>query len=118
MSANDLLDRYLYAVRRYLPAYHQDDLVAELSANLHSEMDDRQAELGRPLTEDEQVDVVRRQKDIGIDIPGDGEFGKAMGHKVMVRDAMGSANTIVRTPEGELEGASDLRQRGTLAVGY
>src|SRR5215475_363848 len=28
------------------------------------------------------VDVVRRQKDIGIDIPGDGEFGKSMGHKV------------------------------------
>ncbi|MGB9419002.1 MAG: hypothetical protein WCB58_22015 [Acidobacteriaceae bacterium] len=60
MATNDLLDRYLYAVRRYLPAYHQDDLVAELSANLHSEMDDKQAELGRPLTEDEQVDVVRR----------------------------------------------------------
>jgi gamma-glutamyltranspeptidase / glutathione hydrolase len=43
---------------------------------------------------------------------------EAMGHKVVVRDAMGSANTIVRTPDGELEGASDLRQRGTLAVGY
>jgi gamma-glutamyltranspeptidase/glutathione hydrolase len=43
---------------------------------------------------------------------------EAMGHKVLVRDAMGSANTIVRTPDGELEGASDLRQRGTLAVGY
>jgi gamma-glutamyltranspeptidase / glutathione hydrolase len=43
---------------------------------------------------------------------------EAMGHKVVLRDAMGSANTIVRTPKGELEGASDLRQRGTLAVGY
>jgi len=60
MAANDLLDRYLYAVRRYLPAYHQDDLVAELSANLRSQMDDKQAQLGRPLTEDEQFDVVRR----------------------------------------------------------
>src|SRR4051794_25245774 len=28
------------------------------------------------------VDVVRQQKDLGIDIPGDGEFGKAMGHRV------------------------------------
>jgi 5-methyltetrahydropteroyltriglutamate--homocysteine methyltransferase len=28
------------------------------------------------------ADVVRRQKDIGIDIPGDGEFGKSMGSKV------------------------------------
>jgi gamma-glutamyltranspeptidase / glutathione hydrolase len=43
---------------------------------------------------------------------------EAMGHKVVLRNAMGSANTIVRTPDGELEGASDLRQRGTLAVGY
>jgi gamma-glutamyltranspeptidase/glutathione hydrolase len=43
---------------------------------------------------------------------------ETMGHKVVVRNAMGSANTIVRTSNGELEGASDLRQRGTLAVGY
>jgi gamma-glutamyltranspeptidase / glutathione hydrolase len=43
---------------------------------------------------------------------------EAMGHKVVLRNAMGSANTILRAPDGELEGASDLRQRGTLAVGY
>jgi gamma-glutamyltranspeptidase / glutathione hydrolase len=43
---------------------------------------------------------------------------EAMGHRVVVGDAMGSANTILRAPDGELEGASDLRQRGTLAVGY
>jgi 5-methyltetrahydropteroyltriglutamate--homocysteine methyltransferase len=28
------------------------------------------------------VDVVRRQKELGIDVPGDGEFGKSMGHRV------------------------------------
>jgi 5-methyltetrahydropteroyltriglutamate--homocysteine methyltransferase len=28
------------------------------------------------------IDVVRRQKEAGIDVPGDGEFGKAMGHKI------------------------------------
>jgi 5-methyltetrahydropteroyltriglutamate--homocysteine methyltransferase len=28
------------------------------------------------------VDVVRRQQALGIDIPGDGEYGKAMGHRV------------------------------------
>ena len=28
------------------------------------------------------IDVVRRQKEIGIDVPGDGEFGKSMGHRV------------------------------------
>jgi hypothetical protein len=62
MAANDLnglIDRYLYAVSRYLPAQRQDDLLAELAANLHSEMEDKAAALGRPLTEDEQADVLR-----------------------------------------------------------
>lgn len=31
------------------------------------------------------ADVVRRQRDLGIDIPGDGEFGKSMGHRVNYR---------------------------------
>jgi 5-methyltetrahydropteroyltriglutamate--homocysteine methyltransferase len=31
------------------------------------------------------VDVVRRQKDCGIDVPGDGEFGKSMGHRTNYR---------------------------------
>ena len=26
--------------------------------------------------------VVRRQRDLGIDVPGDGEFGKSMGQRV------------------------------------
>jgi len=29
--------------------------------------------------------VVRRQRQVGIDLPGDGEFGKSMGHKVNYR---------------------------------
>jgi 5-methyltetrahydropteroyltriglutamate--homocysteine methyltransferase len=28
------------------------------------------------------VDVVRRQRDLGVDVPGDGEYGKSMGHRV------------------------------------
>jgi gamma-glutamyltranspeptidase / glutathione hydrolase len=43
---------------------------------------------------------------------------EAMGHKVVVRESMGSANTIARSPDGLLTGASDPRQHGTLAVGY
>src|ERR1700732_708262 len=27
-------------------------------------------------------DVVRRQRELGIDIPGDGEFGKSMGQRI------------------------------------
>ena len=43
---------------------------------------------------------------------------EAMGHKVVVQEAMGSASTIARAPDGELTGTSDPRQRGTLAVGF
>ena len=43
---------------------------------------------------------------------------EAMGHKVVVGKSMGSANSIVRRKDGVLMGASDPRQRGTLAVGY
>ena len=31
------------------------------------------------------ADVVRRQREAGIDVPGDGEYGKAMGHRVNYR---------------------------------
>ena len=31
------------------------------------------------------AEVVRHQRDLGIDVPGDGEFGKAMGHRVNYR---------------------------------
>ncbi len=43
---------------------------------------------------------------------------EAMGHKVVPSPASGSANSIARAPDGTLTGASDSRQRGTLAVGY
>ncbi len=56
----DLLDRYLHAVKFFLPQKHQDDIVRELSENLISQMEDRQDELGRPLTEAEAADILRR----------------------------------------------------------
>jgi 5-methyltetrahydropteroyltriglutamate--homocysteine methyltransferase len=31
------------------------------------------------------ADVVRRQKELGVDVPNDGEFGKGMGHRVNYR---------------------------------
>jgi gamma-glutamyltranspeptidase / glutathione hydrolase len=42
---------------------------------------------------------------------------EALGHKVAVRDAWGSAQSIFRE-NGVLMGAADTRQRGTLATGY
>jgi hypothetical protein len=49
----ELLDRYLQAVRKRLPWKRQDDIIAELRANLESQLEDRQAELGRPLNDAE-----------------------------------------------------------------
>jgi gamma-glutamyltranspeptidase/glutathione hydrolase len=42
---------------------------------------------------------------------------EALGHKVAVHDAWGSAQSIFRE-NGKLMGAADRRQRGTLAIGY
>lgn len=46
----ELLDRYLQAVRKNLPWKRQDDIIAELRANLESQLEEREAELGRPFT--------------------------------------------------------------------
>jgi hypothetical protein len=49
----ELLERYLQAVRRHLKWKKQDDIIAELRANLESQLEDREAALGRPLTDAE-----------------------------------------------------------------
>jgi hypothetical protein len=56
-----LVDRYLNAVKPMLPKAQQADILQELQANILSEMDDHEAELGRPLTEDEQIAILKRQ---------------------------------------------------------
>lgn len=56
----DMLDRYLQAVRFFLPPRQQDDIVRELSENLISQMEDREEELGRPLDEAEQAAILKR----------------------------------------------------------
>ncbi len=59
----NLLDRYVHNVRTYLPKSlpetQRDDIVNELSENIQARMDDREAELGRPLTEDEQAAILQ-----------------------------------------------------------
>jgi hypothetical protein len=57
--AMELLDRYLQAVKKHLPWKRQDDILAELRANMESQLEDRQAELGRPLTQGELEDWLR-----------------------------------------------------------
>jgi len=49
----NLLDRYLQAIKKHLPWQRQDDILAELRANLESQLEDREYELGRALTTEE-----------------------------------------------------------------
>ena len=55
----ELLDRYLQAVKKHLPWKRQDDILAELRANMESQLEDKEAELGRPLTQGEAEDWLR-----------------------------------------------------------
>lgn len=56
----ELVDRYLKSVGSYLPKEQKDDILRELSENIHSEIEDQERELGRPLTEAEQEALVKR----------------------------------------------------------
>lgn len=56
----ELLDRYLNAVKRHLPWERQDDIIAELRANLEAQLEDKEGELGRPLTKDEAEEWLKQ----------------------------------------------------------
>jgi hypothetical protein len=56
----ELLERYLQAVGQYLPPRGKGDTLAELRANLLAQMEGREEELGRPLTQGEVADVLEK----------------------------------------------------------
>ena len=43
----ELLDRYLKAVKFWLPSDQKQDIIAELSEDLRSQIEDKESELGR-----------------------------------------------------------------------
>ena len=56
----DMLSRYLYAIYNDLPKKSaREDIVAEIADALQSQIDDREAQLGRPLTNDEEAAVIK-----------------------------------------------------------
>jgi len=56
----ELLDRYLQAVSFWLPRNKKHDIIAELSEDLLSQIEDKEAALGHPLNQDEQVELIKR----------------------------------------------------------
>jgi hypothetical protein len=67
------IDRYLLAVRVFLPRTAQRDIIDELSEDLRSRVEDREAVLGRPLTESEQQGLV---KELGHPALLAGKYGR------------------------------------------
>lgn len=49
----EILERYLQAIRKFLPWQRQDDIIAELRANLEAQIEDAESEHGRTLTKAE-----------------------------------------------------------------
>ena len=57
----DLIDRYLQAVRFWLPkTSRQEDLLAELGEDLRSQIEDKERELGHPLDKAEMAEILKR----------------------------------------------------------
>src|SRR5271166_2504755 len=56
----ELIDRYLQSVKWMLPRKQQDDVIRELSDEILSQVEEKEAALGRPLTEDEQAALLKQ----------------------------------------------------------
>ncbi len=56
----ELLDRYLGVLRLFLPRRQRDDIVREISEEIHDQILDREGTLGRRLTVDDQAEVIGR----------------------------------------------------------
>jgi len=60
-TTTEFVERYLQAVRFWLPkSERQEDLIAELGEDLHSQIDARESELGRSLDKDEACAILKR----------------------------------------------------------
>ena len=60
-NPHDLIARYLSAVGFWLPRAQRQDIIAELSADIQSQIEDREASLGRSLTLPELEELLRQR---------------------------------------------------------
>ncbi len=56
----DLLERYLQAVKFWLPRAQKSDIIAELREDLSSQIEDEEASLGRALNQDEINSILKQ----------------------------------------------------------
>src|SRR5438552_1241884 len=57
----DLVERYVHAVSFWLPRAQQADIVAELSEDIHSQIDEQEAKVGRKLNESEVESILKQR---------------------------------------------------------
>jgi hypothetical protein len=57
----ELVDRYLQSVRFWLPRGQKQDIIAELSEDIRSQVEEREAGIGRPLAEAELEGLLRER---------------------------------------------------------
>src|SRR5215469_777682 len=57
----DLLDRYIHAIRFWLPRGQQDDIAAEISEDIRSQIEEQEAKLGRKLNECELEAILKQR---------------------------------------------------------
>jgi hypothetical protein len=55
-----MVDRYLQSVKKCLPAAQADDIIKELSENIYAQIEDKESELNRSLTEAE-IEAILKQ---------------------------------------------------------
>jgi len=59
-TSSELIERYLIAVKFWLPRDQKDEIIAELSEDLHSQIEEQQSQLGRPLARPEIEEILKR----------------------------------------------------------
>ena len=57
----ELIERYLQAVKFWLPKEQKQDIIAELSADIYSQVEERESELGRKLNKAEVEDILKQR---------------------------------------------------------
>jgi len=57
----ELVDRYLHAVGNWLPKAQRKDILAELSEDIQSQIEENEAKLARPLNSDEVAAILRQR---------------------------------------------------------
>ncbi|HET9182305.1 MAG TPA: hypothetical protein VFP59_09250 [Candidatus Angelobacter sp.] len=57
----ELIDRYLQAVKFWLPKGQQEDIAAELLEDIQSQIEEKESALGRNLTEDEIAQALKQR---------------------------------------------------------